>query len=128
MKNLFYTGGPVFMSILSILLIVMMAWFIYHFAIGMNNQSANKEKVLCNLKYGRSIGLFAMITGILGQLIGLYMALTEIERAAEISPPIVWGGIKVSMISTLYGILIYLLALILWFSLSAVVEKRLERA
>lgn len=126
MKNLFYTGGLAFMSILSILLIIMTAWFIYHFVIGFNAQAKNKEKVLHNMKYGRSIGLFAMITGILGQLIGLYQALTAIEKAADISPAIVFRGIQVSMISTLYGIVIYLLSLLLWFILSVIIEKKLR--
>jgi biopolymer transport protein ExbB/TolQ len=59
-----------------------------------------------------------MITGILGQLIGLYMAFVAIEQAADISPAIVAGGLKVSMITTLYGVFIYLFSILLWFLLS----------
>ena len=58
-----------------------------------------------------------MITGILGQLIGLLMAFQAIEGANDISPAILAGGLKVSMITTLYGIFINLLAILLWFLL-----------
>lgn len=126
MKDLFYMGGLLFMSILSVLLVIMVAWYIYNFLGIANPQKRNKEKLLQNMKYGRSIGLFAMITGILGQLIGIYAAFSAIERAADISPAIVFGGIKVSMITTLYGILIYLFSILLWFVFSQIIERKLS--
>jgi len=58
-----------------------------------------------------------MITGIMGQLIGLLMAFGAIERAGDISPAMVFGGLKISMYTTLYGILIYLLSILIWFLL-----------
>jgi biopolymer transport protein ExbB/TolQ len=64
-----------------------------------------------------------MITGILGQLIGLYSAFRAIEQAGDISPALVFGGIKVSMITTFYGIFIYLLSLLLWFVVSLVLDR-----
>jgi hypothetical protein len=118
MRDLFFMGGPLFMSILSLLLIVVLAWMIYHFVNGLNKSAGNRDNILLMLTYGRSIGLFALITGILGQMIGLYMAFFAIERAADISPILVLGGIKVSMISTIYGMVIYLLSILLWFVFS----------
>ena len=114
------------MSILTILLIAMIAWIVYHLIAGLNSQRANKKKTLHKLGYGRSIGLFAMITGILGQLIGLYAAFSAIEMAGDINPVLVYAGIKVSMIPTLYGIFIYLLSLLLWFIASMIIEKKAE--
>jgi len=124
MKDLFYMGGPLFMSILTILLVIMIVWIIYHFSRGLNAQHVNHEKTLRNLGYGKSLGLFAMITGILGQLIGFYQAFSAIEQAGDISPVMVFGGIKVSMITTLYGIFIYLISILLWFVTSTIIEKK----
>lgn len=112
------------MSILSILLIVVVVWIIYHFIKYAGSSAHNKEEALRKIKYGRSIGLFALITGILGQLIGLFMAFATIEKIGDISPPIMMGGIKVSMIPTLYGISIYLISLLLWFVTSIIIEKK----
>jgi hypothetical protein len=116
-------GGPLFMSILTILLIIIVVWIIYHFVQYFISSDPDKEKTLRNLRYGMSIGLFALVTGILGQLIGLYMAFVAIEAAADISPAIVFGGLKISMITTLYGVIIYLISIFLWFVGSVVVEK-----
>lgn len=126
MKELFFRGGPLFMGILTILLIVMLAWMIYHFVLSYFSKEAIKENALRKMKYGKSIGLFAMITGILGQFVGLYEAFSVIEKVDNIKPALVFGGIKVSMIATLYGIIIYLLAILLWFIASTLLEKKLN--
>ncbi|PLX06524.1 MAG: hypothetical protein C0598_13575 [Marinilabiliales bacterium] len=124
MKDLFYMGGPLFMSILTILLIIVVFWIIFHFVKYYSSSKVDKVQTLRLLKYGRSVGLFALVTGILGQLIGIYMAFSAIEMARDISPAIVFGGIKISMITTLYGILIYLISLLLWFVSSMLVERK----
>lgn len=124
MKDLFYMGGPLFMSILTILLIIVVIWIIFHLVKFYSSKETDKVKTLRLLKYGRSVGLFAMVTGILGQLIGIYMAFSAIEMAGDISPAMVFGGIKLSMISTMYGIFIYLISILLWFVSAYIVEKK----
>lgn len=112
------------MSILTILFVAMVVWIIYHLIHYLIYRPESNEKALRMVKYGRSIGLFALITGILGQLIGLYMAFSAIQQAGDISPALVYGGIKVSMITTFYGIFIYLFSIILWFAASVIIEKK----
>ena len=114
------------MSVLTILLIIMVAWMIYHFVISYFPKDTIKENALRKLKYGKSIGLFAMITGILGQFIGLYEAFSIIEKVDEIEPTLVFGGIRVTMIVTLYGMVIYLLSILLWLVASNLLEKKLN--
>lgn len=67
----------------------------------------------------KSIGLFAMIFGILGQLIGLFDAFKFIEQAGQISPAMLAGGFKVSMITTLYGLIIYVISYLIWLGFKA---------
>lgn len=112
------------MSILSILLIIMVAWMIYHVAKYLYSKSTSKETALLKIEQGRSIGLFAMIFGILGQLIGLYGAFSSLVETSNVSPAIIYAGLKVSMVTTLYGLIIYLIALSLWFGGSQVIDKR----
>lgn len=111
------------MSILSGLLILMLAWAIYNFFPLLSDSGKLKEKASHRLVHIKSIGLFAMITGILGQLIGLYSAFSAIEAAADISPAIIFGGLKVSMITTFYGIFIYLLSILIWFILDILLNR-----
>jgi biopolymer transport protein ExbB/TolQ len=124
MKDLFFTGGTLFMSVLSILLVIMVAWMIYHLAKYIYAKQASKEKALRKIEQGRSIGLFAFIFGILGQLIGLYSAFSTIVETTSISPTLIYSGLKVSMITTMYGLIIYLIAIILWFGSRQILDKR----
>ena len=124
MKELFYMGGPLFMGILTALLAVLLAVAVYYTASIASGNAVGKQNFRHQLTYLKSIGLFTMITGILGQLIGLMSAFKAIERVGDISPPIVVGGLKISMITTLYGILIYLFSILVWFMLDLWYHKK----
>ncbi len=129
MKNLFFMGGPLFMSILTLLLLCLVSWVIYHLSIYIKAPGAEKaERALEKLSYSRSIGLFALVTGILGQLLGFYDAFAAMETAPDISPAMLFGGIKISMISTLYGMIIYLLSILLWFGINAFTQRKTTAA
>jgi biopolymer transport protein ExbB/TolQ len=117
MKQWFVMGGSLFMSILTILLVIMVAVSVYYAVLIASGKSKEKVNFRHQLSYVKSIGLFTMITGILGQLIGLFMAFTAIEAAQDISPALLAGGLKVSMITTVTGMVIYLLSILIWFLL-----------
>ncbi len=117
MKELFYTGGPLFMGILTTLLVILLTITVYFIVVMVSGKSTTRKNFRHQLTYLKSLGLFTLITGILGQLIGLMMAFTAIQEAMDISPAILAGGLKVSMITTLYGISIYMVSILIWFLL-----------
>ncbi len=117
MKEWFIMGGSLFMSILTILLVIIFAVSVYYALAIASGKAAEKANFKHQLKYIKSLGLFTAITGILGQLIGLFSAFTAIEAYNDISPAIMAGGLKVSMITTLTGIVIYLISIVIWFLL-----------
>lgn len=104
MFELFYMGGPLFMSILTIQFIGVLFFTIR----SVTNKSEQAHELI------KSMGTFALVTGIFGQLIGLFSAFQAIEQMGSVSPSILSAGLKVSMISTLYGMLIFLISYILW--------------
>ena len=65
-----------------------------------------------NLEKGCSwITLFIAMApslGFLGTVIGMVMAFDDIQRAGDISPTVVAGGMKVALITTIYGIIVAL--------------------
>ena len=126
MKELFMMGGALFMGILTILLVIILAVSVYFILSIVSGKALAEKNFSHQLTYLKSIGLFTMITGILGQLIGLMMAFSAIEQAMDISPAIMAGGLKVSMITTLYGIIINLLAILIWFVLDLWYQKKTE--
>lgn len=124
MTNLFYMGGPLFMGILSLLFLVILSMAIFR-AIQIQKNDVDHETTFRHrLSYIKSIGLFTLVTGIFGQLIGLYQAFSAIERVGDVSPALLAGGLKVSMITTLYGIAIFLISYLIWLGLDYLVQKK----
>ena len=125
MKDWFVMGGSLFMSILTILLVVIVAVSVYYAITIAGGKASEKANFKQQLRYVKSLGLFTMITGILGQLIGLFSAFTAIEAAGDVSPAMLAGGLKISMITSLTGIVIYLISIIIWFLLDMYYQKKL---
>ena len=99
MTDLFYQGGVLFMSILSILALTSLAGIVLHIM----------KKV--KLRFVKEVGLLALVVGILGQLIGLFQAFQALESFdVQANTAMIMGGLKVSMITTLFGILIFTIA------------------
>ena len=62
-------------------------------------------------------GVYASVLGALGTVVGITVAAMAVEGAGEAHPALISGGIKVALITTIYGLLILLLAAPLWFGL-----------
>lgn len=124
MKDLFFKGGALFMSIQTLLFIITTAWIIYHFVKAYNSEETGQEKWLRRIEYGKSLGLFTMIVGILGSLVGLSAMFSAIAEAGDVNQKLVYEGIKTTMICPIYGILTYLFSLLLWFITSMVIETK----
>ncbi len=124
MKDLFYMGGPAFMGVLTLVLISMFAWAVYHILPVLSNKKVEISTKRKKLKHIKTIGTFGLVTGILGQLIGLYAAFEAIERLGNVAPGMLAGGLKVSMITTIYGVLIFLISLLLWWLLDFIISKK----
>jgi len=98
-------GGILFMGILFFLLVGVIATSV----IVIKNR-ADQAKAGKWLKISQEIALFALVFGILGQLVGLVGAFQAIEQVGEVSQALLAGGLKVSSYTTLYGFFIFLLA------------------
>lgn len=126
MKDLFYMGGPLFMGILTAILIILIAWTIYHAIPVVTGKDLKALRSRMRIRHIRTIGIFGFTTGILGQMIGLFQAFNAIEKAGDVSPALLMGGLKVSMITTLYGFFIFLISLLLWFILDFMLSNKLD--
>ncbi|MEO1053773.1 MAG: MotA/TolQ/ExbB proton channel family protein [Bacteroidota bacterium] len=104
MIELFQMGGILFMSILTFQLVGLMVFS--------GRSILRKGNNPRHLDVIKSIGLLAAITGILGQVIGLFSMLASVEQVGGVSPAMLAGGLKVSFITTTYGLIIYAIALL----------------
>ena len=64
-------------------------------------------------KWVKEIGIGALVVGIFWTLRGLSQMLGVLEMFGEASPTIVCGGLKVTLISTIYGLIVYFVSLII---------------
>ena len=102
------------MSIISILALIVLT------LIALNTYKTQVLKTEPNEKsigYIKSVGLLALVIGVLAQLIGLYSAFSAIEQMGQISAPMLAGGLKVSSITTLYGLFVFIIGYIAWLLL-----------
>jgi len=112
------------MGILTTVFFIILAIAIYNLVIILRGDYKDITETRAKLRYIKSLGIFAFVTGILGQLLGLFNAFGAIEQAMDISPAIIAGGLKVSMISPIYGILILLMSYIFWIILDFIASRR----
>ena len=57
------------------------------------------------------------VLGLLGQTVGIYIALTAIRQASDVAPWIVLEGFMVSFTPTLLGLVILTASALLWYGL-----------
>lgn len=114
------------MGILTVILIILVAWAVYHFLPVLVKKEINISKTASRFKYLKTIGTFGLVTGFLGQLIGLYQVFDIVEREGNVPVSLWLGGVKVTIITTMYGALIFLFSLVLWFVFDYIVTKKSE--
>ena len=95
-------GGPMFMYTTLFILIVIIALLIRGFI-----KPNTRPKTITLVS---SISLFVLVWGFLGQMLGLISAFDAIEAAGDISPSILAGGLKVAILSPLFGMIVFLIA------------------
>ena len=84
----------------------------------------NIEETTKKIGYTKSLGLLALIIGLLGQLIGLFSAFEAIDLGeVYVTPSLITNGFYISMITTVYGIIIFVLSLAIWFILNRLLQR-----
>lgn len=118
MFELFVMGGPLFMSLITLAFLGAVVS-----AIRGGIALSGKTPALHYINYVKHFGLLALVLGVLGQLIGLYSAFSAIEQAGDVSQALLAGGLKVSAITTLWGLICYALSLIMALGLTVGAPK-----
>lgn len=94
MLDYFMMGGPLFMGILTVILLLMIYAAVRNGCV-------------------KELGLLALAVGFMGQLLGLFGAFEGIEQMGGVSQAMLAGGLKVSSITSIYGLFIYIVSLLI---------------
>jgi hypothetical protein len=112
-------GGWLFMSILFIILVTTIVLAIIGYIHAYRKSNANLPRLNNIILAIKFLGGFAVVWGVLGQGIGIYEACVAIQEMEDVSPALLAGGFQVSMITVLYGLIIFLISRTIWFILQA---------
>ena len=69
----------------------------------------NVEKTKKMMGLASEVGLLGLVLGFLGSIIGMITAFDAIEGFGEMKSGIIAGGLKVSFLTTVFGLLVFLI-------------------
>ena len=98
--NRFMEGGALFMSLVLICLLIS----IYFTIKSILNIKTNIEISKKMLKHISDSGTLGLALGVTGAFIGLITAFDVLEATGEANPSIIAGGLKVALLSPLFGL------------------------
>ena len=118
MVRYFIEGGQWFMGTLSILFLIILSLSVVAGTLEIKSTVANTDKIKNLIGYSKSLALFTLVFGIFSQILGLvdifdYLA----NKNSEIAPAILAKGIKITCYTTIYGIIIYLVSILITLGL-----------
>ena len=104
--NRFMEGGAFFMSLILICLLIS----IYFTAKSFLNIKSNVEISRKMLKHISDSGALGLALGAMGAFLGLISAFDVLEASGAAEPGIIAGGLKVALLSPLFGLLTFSLS------------------
>ena len=104
--NIFIEGGPLFMSLILICLLLSLGFLINGFF--QIKKSQSKSQKMLSLTVDSS--LLGLVIGFLGSVLGLISAFDSIEAFGSPSPEIFAGGLKVSLLTATFGLFSFVVA------------------
>jgi len=96
----FMEGGALFMSLILICLLIS----IYFIVKSILNIKTNNDVSIKMLKHINDSGTLALALGFLSAFLGLISAFDVLEATGEADPSIIAGGLKVALLSPLFGL------------------------
>lgn len=64
-------------------------------------------------KWVKEIGIGALVVGIFWSMCGLSQMLGVLQMIGDVSPAVICGGLKVTLIATSYGLIVFFISLII---------------
>ncbi len=116
-------GGPFFMSLIYIMYIAAI-FFVIKSLISYRSPKATEKFLIRQSSWILFLGSLAFLTGIFAQMVGFYEAMQAIQQAGDISPALIAGGFRVSLLAPLYGFQLLLLSAIYWFFYRKFVQRK----
>jgi flagellar motor component MotA len=117
-SDFYVAGGSEYMHVMTLILIVNVALIIYVAYFNLQKKEIHAKWI----ETIKQLGGFALAWGAFSTLVGLFQAFGDLETIQEVLPfQVIMGGLKVALITTLYGFGVF------HFSLFAVIILKLTK-
>ncbi|WP_297099045.1 hypothetical protein [uncultured Draconibacterium sp.] len=124
LKQNFMDGGPGFMTLHYLMWILVIIFSVR----AVKNIRSTKcdyrklEKLNTTILF---IGGLGLLLSLLYRTMGMYNAFSVLETTSDISPTLVAGGLKASLVAPLYSLFLFLVTGIIWFIFRLkIIDKR----
>jgi MotA/TolQ/ExbB proton channel family len=120
MYDIYVAGGTFFMHPLTLLLLINSGLIIFVLINKFQKKTFNRNI----LEAIRQLGGLALAWGAFSTLIGLFFAFNALEGMKETLPlNVIMGGLKVGLITVLYGLIIFIFSLISFIGLRSMTNN-----
>lgn len=119
----YFQAGGIFMWLLLALLIVVLALSVVRALQIFSSKEKNKKQLESGVNSILFWGAYSVVVGFFAHFLGIMYAMNAIQAASDISPAIVAGGYSVSLITILFGLIIFMIAALIWFVLRVFVNR-----
>jgi len=107
-------GGIVFMSILTLLFLLILGLSLYTYISEIRSKKLNRGKAKSLLKLIKSVALFALVFGVFSQILGLVDIFSYLaNKNVNVASSILAKGIRITFHPTMYGLIIYLTSILI---------------
>ncbi len=119
-SDLYVSGGTIWMHPITLLFIINIAIFIYVLFSLIQKKQFNSNW----LNAIKQIAGLAVAWGTFSTLAGLFQAFDALENSKDIIPfQVIMGGLKVALITVLYGLIVFCISLVAYIILKLVVRQ-----
>lgn len=125
MMDVFLDGGIMMWPLLAIGFAVL--WLASSTILRLRRGREGADEALRGLQAIIFWGAMAGVLGLLGTVVGFVVIAQSVTAAGGAEPSLVWGGVSVALVTVLFGILIFLLAAMIWFILRQWHARIVER-
>jgi hypothetical protein len=101
----FIEGGPLFMSLILICLLLSLFFLVKGFLSLSKDLSVSRKMT----RLASDASLLGLVLGFLGSIIGMITAFDAIESFDKISSAMIAGGLKVSFLTTVFGTITFII-------------------
>ncbi len=120
LSELYSAGGVPFMHAVSIPFIANLVLIVITVLQIVQKKNVNQKLI----EIGKQLGGLSLALGVFGTVMGLFQAFDALENSKDVIPfQVIMGGLKVAIITLLYGLIAYCISLVAYIILKLSVRQ-----